>query len=62
MQSIKQDDWVVGVNDLSVSILSDLIIKAWQNREATRTALKSIVPLEKIKARQSAEIISRLLQ
>ncbi|MDM8541023.1 polysaccharide pyruvyl transferase family protein [Desulfococcaceae bacterium HSG9] len=61
MQSIKQDDWVVGVNDLSVANLSDLIIKAWHNREETRTALKSIVPQEKIKARQSAEIISRLL-
>jgi len=61
MQSIKQDQWVVGVNDLGVNNLSDLIIRAWQERTKTRTALKAIVAKEKIKARQSADIISRLL-
>jgi len=61
MNSIKQDEWVVSVNDLTIENLSNLIMRAWEQREKTRAALKPIVAQEKVKARQSAEIISQLL-
>lgn len=61
MQSIQQDKWVLGMDHLNAANLTDLIMDAWRNRQKTSDALEAVVAKEKVKARQSAEIINRLL-
>lgn len=62
MQSIKQDDWMIEINELTFDKLSDLTMHAWKNREKTRKTLRPIVEGEKLKARRSAMVVSDLLQ
>lgn len=62
MQSIKQDDWMIEINELTFEKLSGLTMHAWKNREKTRKTLRPIVEGEKLKARRSAMVVSDLLQ
>lgn len=61
MQTIGQDDWIIGFEDLTVDSLSELVMRAWEKKDETCKALKPIVEKEKFKARQSAAIISDIL-
>ena len=61
MRSIKQDEWMIEFEDLSLNRLTTLICDAWDKREKTRTKLKPIVEQEQKKARSSVALISDLL-
>lgn len=61
MRSIKQDEWMIEFEDLSLDRLTTLICDAWDKREKTRAKLKPIVEQEQKKARSSVALISDLL-
>lgn len=62
MRSIEQDDWMIEINNLTFDRLSDLAMRAWKSMERTRKTLKPIVEREKLKARQSAMVVSDFLE
>ncbi len=61
MRSIKQDEWMIEFEDLSLDRLTTLIQAGWDKREETRAKLKPIVEQEQKKARSSVALISDLL-
>jgi polysaccharide pyruvyl transferase WcaK-like protein len=58
LQSIQQDSWTIHFNDLSVDSLSSLILKAYEQRSDIRSSLVSAIQSEKLKARESARLLS----
>ena len=61
MQTINQDEWIIGFEEMTVERLTDLVIKAWTKRTETQKQLLADVKLEKEKARKSALIVSNIL-
>ncbi len=61
MRSIKQDEWMIEFEDLSLDRLTTLICTGWDKKEETRAKLKPIVEQEQKKARSSVALISDLL-
>lgn len=57
METIGQEQWMIGFEDLNVENLTAISIKAWQCRHETKNALKPIVDIEKKKARDSATVL-----
>lgn len=62
MRSIEQDEWMIEMDELTFDRLLDVTMRAWRSREKTRETLRAIVEKEKVKARQSAVVVSDLLQ
>lgn len=61
MCSIKQQDWMINLDNLTIEKLTSLILSAWNQRDQTRKNLASIVKTEKEKAKKSVELINNLV-
>lgn len=61
MNSIKQNEWVIGFEELTIENLFEIIRRSWERRDQTRKTLKPIVDAEKEKARNSAPLLNEFL-
>ncbi len=61
MKTIGQDEWNIDFQDLNAESFGNLIIKAWKNRHQTRFLMREIVEKEKQKAKNSARVVSNIL-
>ena len=61
MRTIGQGDWTINFEDLSVENLSQIMLKAWEQRGQTRKNMLPLVNLEKNKARNSVRMVSEIL-
>jgi polysaccharide pyruvyl transferase WcaK-like protein len=62
METIGQQDWMIGFEDLNVDNLTDIVSKSWELRHETRKTLKPIVDIEKEKASKSASVLIDFLR
>jgi polysaccharide pyruvyl transferase WcaK-like protein len=61
MRTIGQGDWTINFEDLSVENLSQIMLKAWEQRGQTRENMLPLVNVEKNKARNSVRLVSDIL-
>ena len=61
MRSIKQDDWMIEFDDLSVDKIVDSVSRSFNEREARRRELAPITAVEKEKAKKAVQLVSDLL-
>lgn len=57
MQSIEQDRWLIGFDELNAATLTQRVREAYDHRHQTREALRRIIPREKRRAAHGADLL-----
>ena len=61
MRSIHQDEWMIEFSELTEDAIVERVSSSWRHQDQRREELTKIVPREKLKARESADLVSDLL-
>jgi len=61
IRSIQQDDWMIEFDDLNIEGITAKLIASWNNQDKRREEMKSIVTIEKKKAKESVRLTCELL-
>ena len=61
MRSIYQDEWMIEFSELTEDAIVERVSSSWRHQDQRRDELTKIVPREKLKARESADLVSDLL-
>lgn len=61
LQTIGMGDWAIDFDDLSIANLSELMQRAWHERNQLRAKMQPLVQLEKQKARASVSLVRKFI-